>query len=235
MENLRNKLLERYLLAIKKVRPFCKHTSSIFERASEYIDILVKALKLVKYKKDIPGHELEHTFRVLELSLLIGCQENADLSKLALAALLHDVGRWVDNPGKNHAEISAEITMKILGNNYYSREIAEIIREHSFSAHKKPSNIESAVLQDADKIDALGAIGVARVFAYGGYLGRPIYKSILHVDKDSLGHFYEKILKLPEIMNTLTGKKIAEKRVKKVISFLQDIQEEIALKDILNL
>ena len=161
---------------------------------------------------------------------------NADLEKLAVATLLHDVGRWLEGDlGRNHAEISADIAIQVLGNSDFSREVAEIIREHSYSMAKKPSSIESAILQDADKIDALGVIGVARVFAYGGYKGRPIYASITNPEKTSYDHFFEKILKLPDLMNTELGKKIAEKRVKKIKSFLEEMVKEVELEDIKDL
>jgi len=234
--SLREKLLERFDEAINKVSKLCPKVKALEQRSEHFVEWLVNALQHAGFKREIPGHEIEHTFRVLELSLLIGCFMNADLEKLAVATLLHDIGRWLEEDlERNHAEISADIAIQVLGNSDFSGEVAEIIREHSYSMAKKPSSIESAILQDADKIDALGVIGVARVFAYGGYKGRPIYASITNPEKTSYDHFFEKILKLPDLMNTELGKKIAEKRVKKIKSFLEEMVKEVELEDIKDL
>jgi uncharacterized protein len=185
---------------------------------------------------NIPGHEFEHSFRVLELALYIGYKVNANLKVLAISSLLHDLGRLVGGKKINHNETSSKMAEEILreiGLESYINPVKKCIIEHSYSSNMSPSTIESAVLQDADRIDALGAIGVARVLAYGGYLGRPIYDFIDPFNREgSLKHFYDKILLLPKLMNTEPGKKIALKRVKFVKYFLEKIKEEIEGDDL---
>ena len=86
------------------------------------------------------------------------------------------------------------------------------------------------MLQDADRIDALGAVGVARVFAYGGHLGRPLYDMLEPTKGGSLAHFYEKILKLPDLMNTETGRRLARGRASFVREFIRRMLDEIELR-----
>ena len=190
---------------------------------------------LVKYTRgkyiEIPGHELEHSFRVLELALYIGHKMNANLNILVISAILHDLGRLVDGKSENHNVRSAQMAEEILkeiGLVDYIQEVKTCILEHSYSSRGKPSTLESAILQDADRLDALGALGVARVFAYGGYLGRPIYSMVNPFEGEgSLKHFYDKILLLPDRMNTQIGKNLARKRASFIDYFLREIKMEI--------
>ena len=98
--------------------------------------------------------------------------------------------------------------------------ICEVINSVSFSQNKdrRPETIEAEVVQDADRLDAIGAIGVARTFAYGGEHGRPL--------EDSVQHFHDKLLLLKNLMNTETGKKLAEKRHAFLEEFLKELREE---------
>lgn len=198
---------------------------------------VIKALFQRNYSKlhNIPGHEFEHSFRVLELSLYIGYKLNANLKVLTISSLLHDLGRLIKGEKINHNEVSSEIAEEILreiGLKSYIEPVKRCVVEHSYSSNMSPSSIESAILQDADRIDALGAIGIARVFAYGGFLGRPIYNFIDPFSKEgSLKHFYDKILLLPKLMNTELAKRIALKRIKFVKYFLEEIKDEIEGED----
>ncbi len=223
-------------MAIDKVSIFCEKASELKTETDYFTDLLIKTLNMTGFK-EIPGHELEHSFRVFELSLIIGCKLNASLRILAIASLLHDIGRFLENRSKvKHAEISADLARKVLISDRDRDFIISVITEHSYSAENKPSSIESAILQDADKIDALGFIGVARVFSYGGYNGRIMYNAICNRDKSSsLRHFYEKILKLDSLMNTNIGREIAVKRKEKVKLFIEELRREIDLQDILEI
>ncbi len=203
--------------------------------------VLVDYLQLNYQFSEIPGHEMEHVFRVLEIGLVICEHVNCDKLRFSICALLHDIARMIEPRIKNHAEKSAVISEKLLIEIPTIRKLLSLddleqikncIAEHSYSAGKKPSSMESKVLQDADRLDALGAIGIARVFAYGGYLGRPIYNPFEIMDRESsLGHFYDKILELPEKMNTKIAKEIAKKRLKFVKKFIDNLLREMNLED----
>jgi len=234
-ESLNETLLKRFREAINKVERFCTKSEFLKNYERDLIEVFTQALHLVDFSEEIPGHELEHTFRVLELALIIGCHEGANLLKLAISALLHDLGRFIKTSSKNHAELSADAALQVLKNTVFenlSKDVAIIIKEHSYSAKNKPSSLESAILQDADRIDALGVIGIARVFAYGGYLRRLLYRSLCSKNESSLDHFYSKILNLPKLIHTKIGKEIAERRARKVKEFLKEFKREIELKDI---
>ena len=113
--------------------------------------------------------------------------------------------------------------------------ISDAIKEHSFSKGKIPSTIEGKILQDADRLDAIGAIGLARVFSFSGSNNRPFYdpkdpfskNRNLNDNKWALDHFYEKLLILEQKMNTKTGKLLAKKRTKVLKDFLKEIKNEI--------
>ncbi len=179
----------------------------------------------------IPGHDVEHMFRVMELSIILQRKYGGDFSKVVLSALFHDILRTE----KNHAEKSAKFTEEFLRDTEFrsvAKDIATIIREHSYSSIRRGSSLESMILQDADRLDALGAIGIARVFSYGAHLGRELYDPVDPSKGGSLEHFYRKILRLPETMNTELAKRIAMKRLDVIKEFIEKILEEIQLRDI---
>jgi len=207
-----------------------------FSELERGVELLISCLKqYVEEFHEIPGHELEHTFRVLELSLFLGKVCNADLRVLIYASLLHDIGRFLKSK-LDHAKLSADIARKLLKNHFpdeFINKVIVCIREHSYSEKKKPSSLESAILQDADRLDALGAIGIARVFSYGGYLGRPIYEMGRDIGEGgSVGHFYDKILKLHELMNTEIAKVIAKERTEFIKKFLERLKKEVKSEDV---
>src|SRR5690606_1250922 len=105
--------------------------------------------------------------------------------------------------------------------------LCQIIEEQSFSAKKGPMpTLEGKIVQDADRLEALGAIGIARCFAYGGKKGRPIYDPESTDGQHSIQHFYDKLLKIKEVMNTETGKKLAEERHRFMEAFLEQFYKE---------
>ncbi|AIF70059.1 phosphohydrolase [Palaeococcus pacificus DY20341] len=168
-------------------------------------------------------HGFSHTERVLALCMHIGKEEEADLEVLALAALLHDVARPLESLGKvdDHAKESAKIARKFLTKFDYPKveKVAHAIEAHRFSRPPEPRTLEAKILSDADKLDAIGAIGIARVFMYSGEHGRDI--------ETSLKHFEEKILKLKDLMYTETAKKMALERHRYVEEFVERIRKEI--------
>ena len=171
-------------------------------------------------------HGLGHTLRVLCNALWLLEEEKleADMDVVIAASLLHDVGRMLERwTGLHHAASSAEIARVLLPRLGFPKgkveSVASAILEHSFSLGGRPSSPESCVLSDADKLDAIGAIGIARVFMYSGEHGRDI--------EASLKHFEEKILKLKDIMYTETAKRIAEDRHRFTVEFIERIKREI--------
>ena len=166
------------------------------------------------------GHDVEHTMRVYRNTLRIAEEEQGcDVEIAALAALLHDADDHKLFATKNNAN-----ARRFLQDNHVPEQtidrICEVIDSVSFSRNrgKAPETPEGRVVQDADRLDAMGAIGIARTFAYGGEHGRPIGESIQH--------FYDKLLLLKDLMNTDKGKQLAAERHAVLEAFLEEFQKE---------
>ncbi len=187
------------------------------------------------------AHDFEHVLRVYKNAQKICKKEKANEKLVLSAALLHDVVSYQksDKRSKLSSIESAKKSKQILKKyDFPSDEIAIIcdaIRDHSFSQNKIPSTLEGKILQDADRLDALGAIGISRVFATGGSLKRPFYnindpfcKTRIPDDKIwTVDHFFQKLLKLESMMNTKSGKIEAKKRTKVLKEFLNQLKQEI--------
>jgi uncharacterized protein len=172
------------------------------------------------------GHDWWHIFRVLQLTKKIAEEENVDLLICQLGALFHDIADPKSNGDKDNAiqEASEFLKEQGLAEDAIGK-VKVIIQKVSFggginrSIKKSP---ELEVVEDADRLDAMGAIGIARAFHYGGYKNRKIYDPSIKIkkyssadeyhnsDSPSINHFYEKLLLLKDMMNTRTGKKLAE-------------------------
>jgi uncharacterized protein len=189
------------------------------------------------------GHDWWHIHRVHTNAKLISATEDCDLLTVELAALLHDIA---DSKFHNGDE---EIGPATAGDFLHSINVAEhvtthvqqIIRHISFKSGFDKLNFQSSelsIVQDADRLDAIGAIGIARAFSYGGFKGREIYnpeiKPNLNMTKEqykntnapSINHFYEKLFLLKDKMNTATGKKLAEQRHAFMEAYLQQFYLE---------
>ena len=206
--------------------------------------MIESAIKYVEeiFADDCSGHDYHHTMRVYRLAVQIAEQENADLLVVQLASLLHDVddaklSTETYATKKNAVDFmkSNGVDDKIIGT------VCKIIEEVSFAGTDSvvPSTIEGKCVQDADRLDAMGAIGIARVFAYGGSKGRKIYdpniKPLVNMKKEgyrqnqnstSINHFYEKLLLLKDMMNTEAAKKLAEHRQAIMESYLEEFMTE---------
>jgi uncharacterized protein len=189
------------------------------------------------------GHDWYHVERVYKNALLIANAEECNLEIVKLGALLHDIA---DSKFHNGDEtIGPKIARVFLESQNESEvvisHVIAIIENSSFKGgnfEKKFSSKELDIVQDADRLDALGAIGIARTFNYGGYKNRPLYlpdvAPNLHMTKEeyknseapTLNHFYEKLLLLKDKMNTETGKKIALQRHLFMESFLSQFYSE---------
>ncbi len=172
------------------------------------------------------GHDYFHLKRVVENALKIGKAENADLFLVELSAWLHDVGDYKLHDGVDRSE---ELVKEFLLTQNLSDELIdkvnEIISQVSFSKGNSVTSLEAKVVQDADRLDAIGAIGIARAFAFGGSRGRELWNPD-QPDSTTVQHFYDKLLKLKDLMNTDTAKVIAEKRHRFLEEFLDQFYEE---------
>ncbi|HET6458809.1 MAG TPA: HD domain-containing protein [Nitrosopumilaceae archaeon] len=192
-------------------------------------------------EKNDSAHDFEHIMRVYKNAQKIGKKENVNMKLVLAAVLLHDIISFPksDKKSKTSSIKSAIVAQKILQNHGYDKDeikiISDAIRDHSFSRDMIPSTIEGKILQDADRLDAIGAIGIARVFSVGGSEKRPFYnKSDPFCQRrkpdDSnctLDHFYKKLLLLEKKMNTNEAKKEAKRRTKIMKKFLDDFKKEI--------
>ena len=189
----------------------------------------LKKIAKSKLAKNDPAHDFEHVMRVYRNAERICKNENGNKKLILSAVLLHDIIKIKNR--KDSALKSAKLSKKILKENYFLDDeitiISDAIKEHSFSKGKIPSTIEGKILQDADRLDAIGAIGLARAFSFSGSNNRPFYdpkdpfskNRSTNDDKWTLDHFYEKLLTLEQKMNTNTGKSIAKKTYKNFKKF----------------
>jgi uncharacterized protein len=197
----------------------------------------LKKIAKSKLGKNDPAHDFEHVMRVYRNAQIISKNENGNEKLILSAVLLHDIIKIKNR--KNSALKSAKLSEIILKENCFLDDeikiISDAIKEHSFSKGKIPSTIEGKILQDADRLDAIGAIGLARVFSFSGSNNRPFYdpkdpfskNRNLNDNKWTIDHFYEKLLFLEGKMNTKTGKLLAKKRTIILKNFLKEIKNEI--------
>lgn len=203
----------------------------------------IKQIVKEQLSEDCTGHDWWHTERVYKVAKLIAKKENADIFIVELSSLLHDIADWKFNDGNEDAgpEIAENF---LLGEGLDLKTVAKItniIKNVSFKGNNvKPGilDLEGKIVQDADRIDAIGAIGIARAFAYGGYRGNRIYdpciESKIHntfeeyknSESTTINHFYEKLLLLKDLMNTKTGKAIAERRHRFMKKYLETFFNE---------
>ncbi|MEP7246623.1 MAG: HD domain-containing protein [Gammaproteobacteria bacterium] len=188
------------------------------------------------------SHDWLHVCRVRNSCLSLGREAGANLITLMPGALLHDVVNIKkDDPRRSRASrLAAEAAAPVLAECGYTvpevEAIQVIIEEHSYSANLRATTLESAVLQDADRLDALGAIGVFRVATSGSRMGSSYYHPEepfplgreLNDRKYSIDHFYRKILELPKGFNTEPGRREAQRRVNFTLQFLEQLRTELA-------
>lgn len=194
---------------------------------------------------DATGHDWHHVFRVRRNALAIGQAEGAEPLAVELAALLHDIADHKFHGGDETAgPRTAEKWLASLGvpDDLVGR-VCEIIARLSFkgaAVAQEPLSLEGQVVQDADRLDALGAIGIARAFAYGGFKGRPLYDPEVPPEQHAsfeaykkgvgptLNHFHEKLLLLKDRFNTAAGRRLAQERHAFLVEYLRRFLEEWA-------
>jgi len=188
-------------------------------------------------------HDFDHVLRVLALAERIGRTEGAAMEIVQTAALLHDVGRaQAEARGLDHAACAAQQAREILAGQPAAKveAVAHAIAAHRFRTQPEPATLEAQVLFDADKLDAIGAVGVARAFAYGGAHGQRLWAPMESVDvarwknegDDPHAHtpvheFVVKLSRLKERLFTAAGRAIAEERHAYMVAFFERCDAEV--------
>ncbi len=208
------------------------------------LQIIKDTAKMVKEKLEGEGsgHDWWHIYRVWKLAKRIAKDENADLFVVELSALLHDIADYKFHDGDE--KIGGKTTEKWLKNLKVDEQVigkvVYIVDNISFKGGTgtKIKSVEGQIVQDADRLDGIGAIGIARCFAYGGHKGHEIYnpeiKPKLNMTKEQykahkgtqINHFYEKLLQLKDLMNTRAGKSVAKERHKFMEIYLKQFFNE---------
>lgn len=209
------------------------------------MDIIQKTIVFVKeqLKNAEGGHDWFHIERVYKNAMLIAKEENCNPEVVALGALLHDIAdsKFHDGDETVGPKVATEFLESLAVSQETISQVVHIIENISFKGGNfdaKFKSIELDIVQDADRLDAIGAIGIARTFNYGGFKNRTIYNPEispnLNMTKEeykkseapTINHFYEKLLLLKDKMNTKTGKKIAQKRHDYMEQFLEQFYGE---------
>lgn len=206
----------------------------IIQKTAEYIE--------QEFSDDSSGHDWWHIYRVWKTSIALCEIENADPFIVQLAALLHDLDDWKFNDTGDETPLRASAWLESCGvDPVITQAVCEIIMYISYKGagvENKMDSLEGMIVQDADRLDAIGAIGIGRAFAYGGYKDRPLYDPDsppqLHASFEeyknsksaTINHFYEKLLLLKDRMNTSAAKRIAEGRHDVMAQFLDQFMKE---------
>ena len=207
--------------------------------------IIENALKYVKdfFENDASGHDYFHTVRVYNSAVKIAEAEGADATITALAALLHDVDDRKISPETYESKCNARNFL--ISQNADKEEIehiTEIIGSVSFKGTQSevPKSLEGKCVQDADRLDAIGAVGIARAFAYGGNKNRKMYDPDImpkigmtereyfeNEDSTTVNHFFEKLFLLKNMMNTESARKMAEERDRFMHTYIEEFLKEV--------
>ncbi|MBI3340525.1 MAG: HD domain-containing protein [Chloroflexi bacterium] len=213
--------------------------NEIIEKTARYIQ--------KEFRDDSSGHDWWHIYRVWKNAMNICGHEQANRFVVQMAALLHDLDDWKFNPDGDESPARAKAWLEQCGvDEAVSKQVVEIIAHLSFKGagvENKIDTIEGMIVQDADRLDAIGAVGVGRAFAYGGYKGRPLYdpdsppqahrsfEQYKNSRSATINHFYEKLLLLKDRMNTPAAKRMAEERHDFMLKFLDQFMREWDGKD----
>ncbi len=193
----------------------------------------------ILFADDFSGHDFFHTERVYKNAMAISQQIPCNKDVVALAALLHDTDDsklFSTTDNQNARQIMSELNVS----EDVAEQVISIINNISFkgTGGSVPDSIEGKIVQDADRLDAIGAIGIARAFAYGGSHSREMYNPAIkpnlshtehtyrNVEGTTINHFYEKLLLLKDLMNTDAARKIAEKRTVFMEEYLAEFMQE---------
>ena len=196
-----------------------------------------------QFDGDSTGHDWHHILRVLNQARYIQSIEGGDLETIELAALLHDISDHKFNGGKldEGGNVAHDLLIELGADEVLANKVKYIVDNVSYKGANTAAEmktLEGKIVQDADRLDAIGAIGIARTFAYGGYKGQAMYnpkkKPVLHESFEeyanagthTINHFYEKLLLLSGRLNTETAKKIGKERHQYMEQFLEQFYNE---------
>ena len=210
-------------------------------------EVIVKTRTFIeqKFSGESSGHDWWHMYRVWNMAKHIVANEpDADPFVTELGALLHDIADWKDHGGDEEAgpRAAREWLASLSVDEAIITHVEDIIRNVSFKGANVASKLttkEGQIIYDADKLDAMGAMGIARTFAYGGAHGRLIHNPASQKNTDGtynytsstgIEHFHEKMLLLKDLMFTDTAKALAEQRHKYMVQFLQEFDDEWEVK-----
>lgn len=197
------------------------------------------------FKDDFSGHDITHLIRTKNIALDICKKENGDELVVGIASFMHDIHRIMQNETKKYISPKDSISkvQEILDKTDLSKEVKDKIcyaieyhEEYNWNG-KNVSDINTLILQDADNLDAIGAIGIARTFSFGGSHNIPMYIEEIPLNKENdynennndpstIHHFYHKLFKLGDNMNTKTAKEIANNRVNFMKTFIDEFLNE---------
>jgi uncharacterized protein len=175
------------------------------------------------------GHGFDHIQRVWNTARVIQNKTGGDLFVIELAALLHDIGDAKFHGGKERSkEFSTEILQRLGVAGDLTQHVGLIVDNISFRKRDsaEPLSIEGQIVQDADRLDALGAIGIVRTIEFGAAFDQPFYSDGDETQKTGIGHFYEKLFKLRDLMNTVAGRELAKEREAFMHAFIAQFKEE---------
>lgn len=211
----------------------------ILQKTADYIQ--------QEFSHDSSGHDWWHIYRVWKNAITICEHEKGDSFIVQLAALLHDLDDWKFNDSGDETPHRAKGWLDSLSlDPSVTDAVCKIIRLISYKGagvENKMDSLEGFIVQDADRLDAIGAIGIARAFAYGGYAKRPLhdpdsppqrhdtFEQYKHSNSATINHFHEKLLLLKDKMNTSAAKRIAEQRHEVMVQFLDQFMNEWEGKD----
>lgn len=203
----------------------------------------VKNVIFEQFDGEATGHDWHHINRVVNLSKFIQSKEGGDLELIELSALLHDISDHKFNGGKldEGGKVAFDLLIELGADEVLAEKVRYIVDHVSYkgaNTEVEMETLEGKIVQDADRIDAIGAIGIGRTFAYGGHKGQPMYEPIdrpkMHdtfeeyasSGTNTINHFYEKLLLLSDRLNTPTAKKIGKERHQFMEHFLDQFYGE---------
>ncbi|GMA64678.1 HD domain-containing protein [Alicyclobacillus fastidiosus] len=194
-----------------------------------------------KHASSDPAHDYLHVVRVYHNARQILLHERADSEIVLVGALLHELFNYPKDHPLSHqsGDVAADMAFDALPQTAFPMEkrerVCEIIRNHAFSKGIIPDTIEGKILQDADRLDAIGAIGLARLFATSGSLARPLYSPDDAFCRNrrpegrmsAVDHVFEKLLHIPETLHTAAARALAKPRMAFISAYLHELREEI--------
>lgn len=211
----------------------------------------LKAIVAKHFEHEGADHDFQHILRVLNTALFIQAKEGGNRDLVIAGVLLHDISDHKLNGGKlnDNGAVSKEILTKLKFNDNFINQVLELVDKVSFKGGEvkdEAGSIELAIVRDADRLDAIGAIGIARAFHFGGARNRLLYDPSIKPKKHTsfeeyasdkshtINHFYEKLLLLKDRMLTQTGSKLAQQRHDFMEKYLKQFLHEWDMTDLLN-